>query len=47
MVRVVELEPTLFVAVIVTAKVPDAVGVPLIAPVEELSVRPGGSPVAV
>jgi hypothetical protein len=46
MVRVVELEPALFVAVIVTEKVPGEVGVPLITPVVALSVRPGGSPVA-
>jgi hypothetical protein len=34
------------VAVIVTEKVPDAVGVPLMTPVAELIVSPGGRPVA-
>jgi hypothetical protein len=44
-VEVVVPEP--FVAVIVTVKVPDAVGVPVIAPVAVLRTRPGGRPVAV
>jgi hypothetical protein len=47
MVRVLELVPTEFVAVIVTTNVPHAVGVPVILPVRGSRLRPGGSPVAV
>src|SRR5580658_9601203 len=46
MVNVAVVEPEPFVAVIVTVKVPHVVGVPVITPVVELIVRPGGSPVA-
>lgn len=40
-------EPSLFVAVMVTARVPAVVGVPEMTPVSGLSVSPGLSPVAV
>jgi len=38
--------PREFVALIVTVKVPDAVGVPEITPVEVFTVNPAGNPVA-
>jgi hypothetical protein len=38
--------PREFVALIVTVKVPGAVGVPEITPVEVLTVNPAGNPVA-
>ena len=38
--------PPAFVAVMVTVKVPDAVGLPEINPVVALTVKPPGSPVA-
>ena len=39
--------PALFVALRATTEMPAVVGVPLIAPVRELRVRPAGRPVAV
>ena len=47
-VRVREAEPVPppFVALKVTVEVPATVGVPEMAPVEELSVKPAGKPVA-
>ena len=39
-------EPLTLVAVIVTVKVPEVVGVPLITPVELLTLNPDGNPVA-
>ncbi len=38
--------PPEFVALIVTVKVPEAVGVPEISPVEVFTVKPAGKPVA-
>jgi hypothetical protein len=46
-VNVEEVVPEPFFADIVTVKVPDEVAVPVIAPVAELSTRPGGRPLAV
>jgi hypothetical protein len=43
-VSVAEPVPPAFVALIVTLEEPVALGVPVIAPVEELTLRPEGSP---
>jgi hypothetical protein len=45
-VNVAEPVPPAFVALIVTVVVAAAVGVPVIFPVEELTLRPAGNPVA-
>jgi len=45
-VRVALPVPREFVALIVTVKVPEAVGVPEITPVEVFTVNPAGNPVA-
>ena len=45
-VKVTVSVPREFVALIVTVKVPDAVGVPEITPVEVFTVNPAGNPVA-
>ena len=45
-VRVALPVPREFVALIVTVKVPEAVGVPEITPVEVFRVNPAGNPVA-
>ena len=46
-VRTAVLVPVIFVAWMVTRDVPPEVGVPVMAPVRGLTVRPAGSPVAV